>query len=99
MGQKAKRAGTKKSKVCDKPASKFYHPLTRGDTGRMVRRGKRLGEGWFEVKVPIYTCCLCEKECSGFGNNPAPLAELPKKCCDECNSNKVIKSRIEMLKP
>jgi len=46
---------------------------------------------WFEAK-----CCLCGCKLDGYGNNPSPLKE-DGKCCDDCNTYKVIPSRISML--
>jgi len=43
---------------------------------------------------PTLTCCLCGKEFVGWGNNPSPLADEDKKCCDECNYTKVIPARL-----
>lgn len=40
----------------------------------------------------MYTCCICGKECEGYGNNPYPL-KLTGECCDECNE-KVIEARL-----
>ena len=46
-----------------------------------------------------FTCCLCGAECTGWGNNPYPCE--PKfggdRCCDECNSTKVIPARLRAL--
>ena len=46
-------------------------------------------------------CCLCNKEIipcliSGWdkGNNPAPLGEEGDRCCDDCNTRKVLPHRI-----
>jgi len=52
--------------------------------------------------MPTYTptttttfkCVLCDKSCTGYGNNPSPLAEGKGRCCDACNRNKVIPSRF-----
>lgn len=47
-----------------------------------------------------FKCCLCGKEIEGFGNNPDPLGNLgeeDEECCDECNEEKVIPARIELL--
>jgi hypothetical protein len=41
-----------------------------------------------------FECCLCGQSFAGFGNNPAPLAELPNLCCDMCNQTKVIPARF-----
>ena len=40
-------------------------------------------------------CCLCGQSIKGYGNNPLPLME--GFCCDDCNTTKVIPSRISML--
>jgi hypothetical protein len=46
-----------------------------------------------------FKCCLCDKEVEGFGNNPDPLPvnHEDDECCDECNLEKVIPARIELL--
>ncbi len=49
-------------------------------------------KGFSQHLYPTYTCCLCDKECQGFGNNPAPIKK--GKCCDDCNSEYVIPIRI-----
>ena len=43
------------------------------------------------------TCCICEKQFEGFGNNPWPVCEFGE-CCDECNASVVIPARISMSK-
>lgn len=46
------------------------------------------------------TCCLCGVEITdGFGNNPRPLSiqNEEDRCCDECNSTKVIPERIRQF--
>jgi len=48
------------------------------------------------AKYKPYKCCLCKKQKYGFGNNPAPLTE-DGRCCDECNSKKVIPARMKMM--
>lgn len=40
-------------------------------------------------------CCLCGEPIQGYGNNPLPL--MDGVCCDDCNTTKVIPSRISML--
>ena len=44
------------------------------------------------------TCCLCKEEFEGWGNNPSPLANSNKECCDECNATKVIPARLKLIK-
>lgn len=40
-------------------------------------------------------CCICGKEMKGHGNNPWPINnDVAKRCCDECNWDKVIPARI-----
>jgi hypothetical protein len=45
-----------------------------------------------------FVCCLCEKQCTGYGNNPAPLVVLAegddRRCCNKCNEERVIPERI-----
>lgn len=51
-----------------------------------------------------FRCVLCGKWTLGwgdnkeFGNNPEPLAEPDKQCCDKCNEEKVIPARIAEIK-
>lgn len=40
-------------------------------------------------------CCLCGKSFIGWGNNPYPL-KRDGFCCDKCNSEKVIPTRLEL---
>lgn len=43
-------------------------------------------------------CCLCGKEIKDYGHNPWPLNKnVDDRCCDECNSDKVIPARIANL--
>lgn len=46
-----------------------------------------------QANEKCYTCCICEKKCVGFGNNPAPVKYFGK-CCDDCNSSVVITARL-----
>lgn len=39
-------------------------------------------------------CVLCDDEVVGYGNNPQPLKE-DGRCCDTCNSTKVIPERLK----
>jgi len=45
----------------------------------------------------VYVCCLCGSDEFGYGNNPAPLDQMPNRCCDACNYTKVIPARMEMM--
>lgn len=49
-----------------------------------------------EMSGKTFTCCLCKKESIGYGNNPAPVA-LKGRCCDKCDREVVIPTRIEMI--
>lgn len=40
-----------------------------------------------------FTCCICGKEVTGWGNNPEPYA-FGGQCCDECNMTYVIPARM-----
>lgn len=51
-----------------------------------------------------FRCCLCGETSTGWGNNPWPCAikykpkdgEEPR-CCDMCNSTKVIGARLRRM--
>lgn len=43
-----------------------------------------------------FKCCICGKEVEEYGNNSWPIKE--GRCCNECNLNKVLPARIEMLR-
>ena len=44
-----------------------------------------------------HICCICHKEFTGYGNNPAPYPtkDINDRCCDECNDKVVIHARLE----
>jgi len=44
----------------------------------------------------MYKCCICNKETSGYGNNPYPVMEEGERC-DECNFIEVLPARISMV--
>ena len=44
-----------------------------------------------------YTCVICSKVCSGFGNNPFPIKNSGE-CCNTCNAIKVIPERISLYR-
>ena len=47
----------------------------------------------------IIKCCICGKEINGYGNNPWPVDDNENaRCCDDCNTTKVIPARIIGLK-
>lgn len=47
----------------------------------------------------IHECCLCGQLFVGMGNNPWPITPegAEYRCCDECNSVKVIPARLRMI--
>lgn len=47
-----------------------------------------------KLGIREFRCCLCGKVCTGYGNNPYPLALGHNRCCDVCNTEKVIPARI-----
>ena len=47
-------------------------------------------------KVDSKICVLCNKEFTGWGNNPEPLSDVGV-CCKTCNNEKVIPKRMEEL--
>lgn len=54
----------------------------------------RMGD--LQIKImngDAYQCVLCNSYNEGYGNNPAPCAD-DGRCCDNCNSNKVIPQRM-----
>jgi len=44
-------------------------------------------------------CSLCGDKFTGMGNNPEPLRPYDERCCDPCNSTKVIPARLGMGTP
>ena len=45
--------------------------------------------------MKAFDCILCgKKDVKEWGNNPAPLGNLPDKCCSICNMSKVIPARL-----
>jgi hypothetical protein len=55
-------------------------------------RIKRLEE---MTGVKVFRCIICRKATNGFGNNAAPVKD--GRCCDDCNSNVVIPTRIAAI--
>ena len=39
-------------------------------------------------------CCICGEEFTGFGNNPDPVKNKGV-CCDKCNANVVVPTRLK----
>ena len=45
-----------------------------------------------------YVCCICGNKFTGFGNNPWPVVKDENaRCCDECNSTKVLAARLAQM--
>jgi len=47
-------------------------------------------------KIMKYTCCICHKKFTGYGNDPQPVKQTGR-CCDHCNQTVVIPARIKEL--
>lgn len=46
-------------------------------------------------KRATHKCCICGRQFSGEGNNPAPVEHHDGDvCCDECNANVVVPLRL-----
>ena len=41
-------------------------------------------------------CCLCGKEAGKYGHNAEPV--MKGRCCDKCNTTKVVPARFEEAK-
>ena len=42
-----------------------------------------------------YTCCICKRKYSDYGNNQQPISQNPKdRCCNACNRNVVLVERF-----
>lgn len=50
-----------------------------------------------ETQVDDSVCVLCGTEITDYGNNPDPVAQNGR-CCDHCNSTKVIPARLEQAR-
>ena len=45
-----------------------------------------------------FKCCICGKVHTGYGNDPWPIVRDDKaRCCDDCNNNRVIPERINLV--
>ena len=44
-----------------------------------------------------FKCSLCGEHSSGFGHNPEPLARWEQRCCEYCNTVKVIPVRLQRI--
>jgi hypothetical protein len=52
----------------------------------------------FDEETCRYICCICKKECVGFGNNPSPYIPMKAgRCCRECDGRFVVPARIKKL--
>ena len=45
-----------------------------------------------------HICCICGKKFTEYGNSPYPIKDEGL-CCDDCNFNKVILARMDMMFP
>jgi len=40
-----------------------------------------------QMSIERFKCCLCLKQCSGFGHNPDPLiTKSSAECCGKCSA-------------
>ena len=45
-----------------------------------------------------FKCCICKKEFTGYGNNPAPVVTRKNsRCCDRCNTEVVLPKRFDQI--
>ena len=54
----------------------------------------------FEEDSPYdkeHKCCICGRTFYGWGNRPAPVMDEGV-CCDDCNTNVVLKERLRIIK-
>jgi|TARA_R110000803_G_scaffold41769_2_gene89746 hypothetical protein len=42
-------------------------------------------------------CSICKNSFEGMGHNPMPLKEYTERCCDDCNNDFVIPTRLDLL--
>jgi hypothetical protein len=69
----------------------------RGEHNRM-RRPWRVFEYRLVRESDEKVCVLCGEPFDGFGNNPEPLiAYEAGRCCNDCNTTKVIPARLMVL--
>jgi len=50
-------------------------------------------------EIRVFSCCICEQETKGWGNNPEPLMDNlhgELECCNSCNTE-VITQRLRDL--
>ena len=47
-------------------------------------------------ETKLQKCCICGRLFSGIGNNPYPVKKRGR-CCDGCNSTRVIPERVRRL--
>lgn len=45
------------------------------------------------MKLKKFKCCICGETVTEWGNNPWPIKDHGK-CCNRCNNEKVIPTRI-----
>jgi len=48
------------------------------------------------MRTGWYRCIICRHFSNGWGNNPAPLKKRGR-CCDVCNTVRVIPARVMMM--
>jgi hypothetical protein len=58
----------------------------------------------YEDEGGVFTCCICDTETKGWGNNAYPVRdnhgeyfEDHDHCCDECNAQVVVPERLKEI--
>jgi hypothetical protein len=50
------------------------------------------------ARLELNLCCFCGQDFGQFGNNPEPLVAFDEgRCCNDCNSSRVIPARLSQL--
>ena len=62
----------------------------------MMMNSSNVAHFTFGSNPKNYTCCICKRKFTNYGNNPQPISQNPKdRCCDACNKNVVMVERIK----
>lgn len=62
----------------------------------MMMNSSNVAHFTFGSKPKNYTCCICKRKFTNYGNNPQPISQNPKdRCCDACNKDVVMVERIK----
>jgi|AACY02.4.fsa_nt_gi predicted ribosome quality control (RQC) complex YloA/Tae2 family protein len=50
-----------------------------------------------DKNIKTTKCIICNNDFKGYGHNPAPLASSNFRCCDGCNTARVVPYRVYKL--